>query len=246
MKDIRPVWISAVASLVLSFLLVEMAHWFNFQFSIQRWIFGVAAIATFLLPGVLIVNALRKTFRIESRFTLLGSILACYFFVIVVFAGIYYALSGLGDLVDAEHAHEYYEEQRLGLESGAIDEALPRSSHARSFNGIEERLWTGVHSCVPPHMAEVETSQTLPHFLDATRLPFEDCVVFRGENRVPVFLACLHFSIVTMTTLGYGDITPAGTMSRAAADLQILASVTLFTLGLGMVFGGFLDQNPSG
>jgi hypothetical protein len=243
-KDIRPVWISALASLTLSILIVEFSHWFSFQSALQRWVFGVAAVASVVAPGVLVVTALRKTFRFESRTTLLGSILACYFFVIVVFAGVYYAMSGLGDLIDAEHAYEYYSEQRQALEDGTISRAFPRDSHLRQFNGIEERLWVSVKSCIPTHIPREETVDTVHHLLAATVTPFRDCMAFEGRNRIPVFIASLHFSIVTMTTLGYGDITPARTLSRLAADLQILSSITLFTLGLGMVFGGLLDRPP--
>ncbi len=41
---------------------------------------------------------------------------------------------------------------------------------------------------------------------------------------------CLYFSIVTFTTVGYGDVTPCGFASRALAALEAFAGV--FTMGL--------------
>jgi len=242
LKDIRPVWMSAVGSLTASIVLVEFSHTLSFSSNLHHLIFAVTALVAVVLPGVLVVFAIRKTFRFESRTTLLGTILACYFFVTIVFAGFYYGMAAVGDLKDAEDSYEHYRAMRVELEEGTRTQAYPRSNHMLYFEGIGTHLWVALNDCLPENIEQRETHESLEHLMDATRVPFRECLEFDGGNRFPVFMACLHFSIVTMTTLGYGDITPVRTFSRIVADLQILASVSLFTLGLGMVFGGLLDR----
>lgn len=57
----------------------------------------------------------------------------------------------------------------------------------------------------------------------------KDAVIFR-----PNFLQALYFSVITFTTVGYGDITPVG-LSRFVAMLEVLSSifiVPIFVVGL--------------
>lgn len=42
-----------------------------------------------------------------------------------------------------------------------------------------------------------------------------------GDNTAPEMLTCIYFSIVTWTTLGYGDVTPIG-YSRTVAAVEVL------------------------
>lgn len=53
-----------------------------------------------------------------------------------------------------------------------------------------------------------------------------------GQQNIENFLSCLYYSIVTFTTLGYGDITPTG-LSRVLAAIEALFGS--FTLALFVV-----------
>lgn len=59
---------------------------------------------------------------------------------------------------------------------------------------------------------------------------------FKNQNTIPayisLFLSCLYYSVVTFTTLGYGDITPIG-ISRAIAAIE--AFTGSFTIALFVV-----------
>lgn len=46
-------------------------------------------------------------------------------------------------------------------------------------------------------------------------------------------LDCLHFSCVTITTLGYGDMHPSTWYTKLAADVEVLLGVGLIAVGLG-------------
>jgi voltage-gated potassium channel len=62
-----------------------------------------------------------------------------------------------------------------------------------------------------------------PHFLIA------------GVERPISFLEALYFSIITLSTVGYGDLVPASSLVRAVASLQIVIGVWLIIFGFSEV-----------
>ena len=62
-----------------------------------------------------------------------------------------------------------------------------------------------------------------PHFLVA------------GEARSIDFIESLYFSIITLSTVGYGDLVPASMVVRAVASLQIVFGVWLIIFGFSEV-----------
>jgi voltage-gated potassium channel len=55
-------------------------------------------------------------------------------------------------------------------------------------------------------------------------------------------LDLLYYTFVTMTTLGYGDITPVGPLARAVAYLTAIAGQFYIAILVGMVVGLYLSQ----
>jgi voltage-gated potassium channel len=52
----------------------------------------------------------------------------------------------------------------------------------------------------------------------------------------------LYYSFVTMTTLGYGDITPLGSMARVLAYLAAIAGQFYIAILVGTLVGMYLSQ----
>lgn len=52
------------------------------------------------------------------------------------------------------------------------------------------------------------------------------------NDHSPGFISCLYFSVITITTLGYGDITPAGKLGQLLAASESILGVTLIGLFL--------------
>ena len=50
------------------------------------------------------------------------------------------------------------------------------------------------------------------------------------------FLDCVYFSLITSTTVGYGDIVPVSHMTRALVGMQVLVSFFLIAFGAGYFF----------
>ncbi len=54
----------------------------------------------------------------------------------------------------------------------------------------------------------------------------------------------IYFTFVTMTTLGYGDISPVGPLARALAYMAAVAGQFYVALLVGMMVGQYLRQKP--
>ena len=57
------------------------------------------------------------------------------------------------------------------------------------------------------------------------------------------FGATAYFSYVTMTTLGYGDITPVVPMTRTLAYLQAVAGTFYMAVVVASLVGGFARRH---
>ena len=55
----------------------------------------------------------------------------------------------------------------------------------------------------------------------------------------------IYYTFVTMTTLGYGDISPVGPLARALAYMAAIAGQFYIAILVGMMVGLYLSQNRS-
>ena len=58
-------------------------------------------------------------------------------------------------------------------------------------------------------------------------------------------LALIYYTFVTMTTLGYGDISPVGPLARALAYMAAIAGQFYIAILVGMMVGGYISQKQS-
>ena len=50
---------------------------------------------------------------------------------------------------------------------------------------------------------------------------------------------------MTITTVGYGDITPRQRIAKLASDAEVITGIVLFVVALGMVYGNWYEaENP--
>lgn len=61
------------------------------------------------------------------------------------------------------------------------------------------------------------------------------------EDAELTFIAALYFSVVTISTVGYGDITPTTDLGKWFCIFYMLIGIALIGLALGIV-GGFLME----
>ena len=67
-------------------------------------------------------------------------------------------------------------------------------------------------------------------------------IIFPGQS-VPQFNDYLYFSFVTLTTLGYGDVTPVSHLARSITVLIAVTGQLYMTILIAMLVGKFLARS---
>jgi ion channel len=126
---------------------------------------------------------------------------------------------------------------------------LPINSHFEAW----DRLWSGVDWPIfddgSPNVARRDADHLpLDEIISASQLSEGKVIRFERNARVDVFTDCLFFSVVTITTLGYGDISPRTTDAKIASMVEVVSGVSLFAVALGMLFGNWwaVSQKSTG
>ena len=197
----------------------------------------VAGFAFFLLTGGIVAGAVLSAFRRGDTRGLLITVFVSYFSLILVFASVYYEAAFFGDFQDAVFKYNSYRYDGINHIPGPFYESR------RSFFGIEPRFWSGVDwpvraglfpNGLPPGAYQVPTAEMRRI---AAENPPENVIQFVPEARLAIFADCLHFSVITMTTVGYGDITPRSLAARLAADVEAVSNTLLLIFGVGIILG---------
>ncbi|GGO66135.1 ion channel [Bowmanella pacifica] len=66
----------------------------------------------------------------------------------------------------------------------------------------------------------------------------KDSFIFKDyiKELIPFVIDVIHFSIVTATTLGYGDVYPKSSLAKIVVDMQVLSSLAIAIFGAGKYF----------
>ena len=186
---------------------------------------------------IIVVGSVGGAFRRRDQKALLTTVISAYFSLMLVFASAYYEMAFSGDLRDAVFKYNHYRADALR------HVASPLYSDQRAFRGIERRFWSGLDwplsagdypSGLPPAIPTASPEQMRD---TAGRRPLDNVIQFIPEARLAIFGDCLHLSVITMTTVGYGDITPSQFGPRFATDAEAVCNTLLLIFGLGMIFG---------
>ena len=185
-----------------------------------------------LLPLSLSLLALYHSLKRQPRSQAAALVFGGYFAVLLAFVSLYYLFAFLGDFGDARESNSYYSAEVRVMRQRSGPELRYRVVSERAFSGISARLWNGVEQ----HYGPFEDPRSGPPGLDtilghasSPDLPLE----YQPQNRLAVWLDCLHFSTVTIATLGYGDIIPTKWYSKLAADIEVLMGMAFVSLSLG-------------
>jgi hypothetical protein len=83
---------------------------------------------------------------------------------------------------------------------------------------------------------------------NAARYEIGKVVRFLPAAIIPVLFECLHYSIDTIATVGYGDITAGNWIARTVSDVEVASGLILIVFALGVAFSGRSDDpsEPSG
>ena len=82
-------------------------------------------------------------------------------------------------------------------------------------------------------------SDVVHHYISASG---NQAINFPGQS-VPQFSDYLYFSFVTLTTLGYGDVTPVSHLARSMTVLIAVTGQLYMTILIAMLVGKFLARS---
>jgi voltage-gated potassium channel len=73
------------------------------------------------------------------------------------------------------------------------------------------------------------------------------CLMFFAEHnaqpeKFTSIPATLYWSVVTLTTTGYGDLYPITRLGRLLTGVVLMAGIALFALPAGIITAGFLEE----
>ncbi|MFM8682024.1 MAG: ion channel [Alphaproteobacteria bacterium] len=113
------------------------------------------------------------------------------------------------------------------------------------FFGRMARLVVPTFAFLTFYSVVVIAFATLYRIVD--RLSAEPNFSIGGAARAITFAESLYFSIVTMATVGYGDVVPASDAARALAAMQVVLGVLLLLVGFSEIFSYTRErQRPRG
>jgi hypothetical protein len=196
---------------------------------------------TLLLPMAFSLVALFGSLRDQPRSQAAALVLGGYLSVLLAFTSLFYLFSFIGDLVDTREADAYYADEATRV---AHREPRYRAASDRAFGGVSARLWDGVEQHYGPHEDPRGGPPSLETILERVRAG-EPAPVFQPQNRATVWFDCLHFSTVTIATLGYGDIVPKKWYSKAAVDLEVIVGLAFVSLSVGRLLSKKSDEETA-
>ncbi|HEB13142.1 MAG TPA: two pore domain potassium channel family protein [Actinobacteria bacterium] len=200
---------------------------------------GISLLVALAIPLVTVFLALNRVFKPQEKRKHLVVILLSYLSLILCFGGSYYTMSAFSDRIDAREKHTYYESKANYRDS--FGKIVVRKD-SRAFSGINSRLWSGVDW--PDYKGnQLRNTYRSPvsarDMIQAAKQPLDNISNFQYDARFNVFSSTLYFSVVNMTTLGFGDITPTTWFTRLTSNIQVLTGLILFYFGLSMVIGNW-------
>lgn len=209
----------------------------------------IGFLLSFLVPVSLAVYGLISATRVPSKTYGLTILLFSYLALIISFASLYYTVIWVSDMQDAVDQYYYYRHVRKAWSIRLKLDPPRRTESSRAFKGIERHLWSGIEESARPFYYQADMQAPVPDILALTDFPddgFPKHVVEYDQKALwPVFLDAIHYSIVTMATVGYGDIIPQTRLAKVVTDIQIISGQALFVFALGLVFGKVGKRLPN-
>jgi hypothetical protein len=201
---------------------------------------------SYLVPAAVVLLVLYHSFqRRLARKTQIRVVVSSYFCMIVVFAGVFFSMQFIGDREYAIDHYDYYKYAGEDLARHRIERLNPYPETPFAFVGIKDRLWGTVDDFLPRGIYRDLEDPERYRAEWAVRADFESVVRFRLQAIRPVLSDCFHLSVITMTTVGYGNISPNTWYAKLATDVEALTGTVLLVVALGMLFAGFREMDDS-
>jgi hypothetical protein len=198
-------------------------------------------LASFVAAAVFVVLAIVMSFRVRDTIAVqVRVILVSYLGGILVFAGLYFSMALIGDRDYAAAHYAYYQAYATAfpkeVAAGEIT-VPPFEGRQRAFTGIEGRLWGTLDDNLPLQSREFQRDPQAYRVGLTRQRALKEVVVFRPRALWDVLSDCQHLSVMTITTVGYGNISPHAWYAKLATNLEALTGTGLLVVALALLLG---------
>lgn len=250
-----------IPDLLSGFMLSGMPEFPNEIGSDQKFYF----FAHILITGLIIIfSCLISIYGIYKlfRYTILQRhkshkkiflVLITYVYMIIGFSNTYFLLSYVDDASDAllKYFAYYQIAQDTQTKSLAIEKDL-RIANKNAFSGMKIKLWSGVDTKEQLQLWNTDYSsfddfEKLPvdFIFEAVKYPQSQVIKYLPNNKLPMYFNCFYFSVSTITSVGYGDITPNSNIAKFLVCMEAIFGQLLLALGIASAYSGISDLNKS-
>ncbi len=219
--------VSTGFSLALSFgTPFLMVRWTQPGTALTLFLLG-AILLTLILPFALVILSIVFAFsRHPARASRLRFVVCAYVFMIFIFAGLYFVFTFYADLRYAVDSYGYYRASGQWIGNARDAHLRPYSRMPRAFVGFNEHLWGTIYDEQQIFPPVTFGKQDDPE-LELARLAQVDSdrvIVFRRSAVLEVLSDCLHLSVMTLATVGYGNLAPTTWYAKLATDVEALSA----------------------
>jgi hypothetical protein len=177
-------------------------------------------------------------------------IIVGYSGMILSYSGVYFCLKAIGDYNQAASTNITFESIPAFSEISAWkqfsreDVIRKIDEENRSFKGMGSSLFLAIHEDPINLIGADRRFLTGQEIIQLAHNHEEQRPRMDRDAALGVWIDCLHFSIVTAATVGYGDIVPVSSFTKLITDSQILASMAIIVFGFTFVMSErFKDDN---
>lgn len=205
---------------------------------------------SFIIPIVLSVVFTVRCFKQSDKHKLLIEIIHAYAGVVLIFAALYFQSIVLSDRVNAYRKDRIYTSVKV---DNAIDD-INSLKDRRAFKGIDKRLWSSFdypgytfvenvkQDTLKWRMHSLNNFETVD-YTDIKQVISLSSTDFKStyltENIPSVYLDCLYFSLISVATVGFGDLTPNLWYIKLFVMLEISIGMSIFIFAIGFLFSDF-------
>ena len=180
-------------------------------------------------------------------------VLITYVYMIIGFSNTYFLLSYVDDASDSLlKFFTYYQLAQDTQTKSLMIEKDIRIANKNAFSGMNTRLWSGVDTKEQLQLWNADyysfdNFEKMPVYFifEAVKYPQSQVIRYLPNNKFPMYFNCFYFSVSTITSVGYGDITPTSTIARFLVCMEAVFGQLLLALGIASAYSGISDINKS-
>lgn len=217
---------------------------------IEAIILIIFFLLSFIVPIVLSIVFTVRCFKQSDKQKLLIEIIHAYAGVVLIFAALYFQSIVLSDRVNAFRKDKIY--TNLNKQNSLLD--INSINDRRAFKGIDKRLWSSFdypgytfvenvkQDTLKWRMHSLNNFETV-NYTDIKQVISLSSAGFKTayltENIPSVYLDCLYFSLISVATVGFGDLTPNLWYIKLFVMLEISIGMSIFIFAIGFLFSDF-------